>query len=38
MLKAGFNPSFMNGQETKAFCQEELKIIPAMLEFNNKAK
>lgn len=38
MIKAGFSPKFMTGQEAKAFCEEDMKSIPAMLEFNTKAK
>lgn len=38
MLKAGFSPDFMNGQETRDFCEASLKTIPAMLEYNKKIK
>ena len=38
MLKAGFSPKFMTGEESKAFCQESVNLIPAMLEFNKKAE
>lgn len=38
MLKAGFSPKFMSGQETKDFCVEATKLLPAMLEFNKKSE
>ncbi len=38
MLKAGFAPSFMTGAEVKKFCEDDLKSIPAMLEFNKQLK
>ncbi len=36
--KAGFAPKFMTGAEAKAFSENELKSIPAMLEYNRQAK
>ncbi|MBO4316848.1 MAG: tripartite tricarboxylate transporter substrate binding protein [Mailhella sp.] len=38
MLKAGFSPKFMTGKEVHDFCVEELKSIPAMLEYNKQLK
>ena len=36
--KAGFAPAFFSGQQAKELSQEELKNIPAMLEYNKQFK